>query len=165
MWQIGPARVPPVRSAVAFAVLVVVLAAATPVDATILVQRGIAGIELRMTKAQVRSKLGPPPKIRSGRNEFGRYAEFVYRRVTVSFQGRSQVTGLRTRSRSERTPSGIGVGSTEAQVKARVAGVRCRTESGLRHCFLGRFLPGRVVTDFHIRRGRVSSVVVGFVLD
>ena len=118
-----------------------------------------------MTKAQVRSNLGTPTRIRSGRNEFGRYVEFVYPRVSVSFQGRSRVTGLRTRSRLERTGKGIGVGSTEAEVKAKVTGVRCRTESGFRHCFLGAFLPGRVVTDFHIRGGRVSSVVVGFVLD
>ena len=118
-----------------------------------------------MTKAQVRSSLGPPMRIRSGRNEFGPYVEFVYPRVTVSFQGAARATGLRTRSSLERTARGIGVGSTEAEVKAKVAGVRCRTEFGVRHCFLGRFLPGRVITDFHIRRGRVSSVVVGFVLD
>jgi hypothetical protein len=154
-----------VRRAPAFAVVAVALAAAAPVDARILVQRGIAGVELRMTKAQVRSNLGRPTKIRSGRNEFGRYVEFVYPRVTVSFQGASRATGLRTRSRLERTSRGIGVGSTEAEVKAKVAGVRCRTESGFRHCFLGRFLPGRVITDFHVRRGRVRSVVVGFVLD
>jgi hypothetical protein len=154
-----------VRRASAFAVVAVALAAAAPADAKILVQRGIAGVELRMTKAQVRSNLGTPTRIRSGRNEFGRYVEFVYPRVTVSFQGASRATGLRTRSRLERTGRGIGVGSTEAEVKAKVAGVRCRTESGFRHCFLGRFLPGHVVTDFHIRGGRVSSVVVGFVLD
>jgi hypothetical protein len=153
------------RRAPAFAVVAVALAAAAPADARILLQRGIAGVELRMTKTQVRSNLGTPTRIRSGRNEFGRYVEFVYPRVTVSFQGGSRATGLRTRSRLERTRRGIGVGSTEAEVKAKVAGVRCRTESGFRHCFLGRFLPGQVITDFHIRRGRVSSVVVGFVLD
>jgi hypothetical protein len=153
------------RRAPAFAVVAVALAAAAPADARILLQRGIAGAELRMTKAQVRSNLGTPTRIRSGRNEFGRYVQFVYPRVTVSFQGGSRATGLRTRSRLERTGRGIGVGSTEAEVKAKVAGVRCRTESGFRHCFLGRLLPGQVITDFQIRRGRVSSVVVGFVLD
>jgi hypothetical protein len=85
--------------------------------------------------------------------------------VTVSFQAGSRATGLRTTSRLERTARGVGVGSTEAQVKAGVAGVRCRTESGFRRCFVGRFLPGRLVTDFDIRNGRVSSVVVGYVLD
>ena len=46
-----------------------------------------------------------------------------------------------------------------------MAGVRCRTESGFRHCFVGRFLPGRRVTDFRIKAGRVTSVDVGFVID
>jgi hypothetical protein len=118
-----------------------------------------------MTKSEVRSKLGRPMGIRSGRNEFGRYVEFLYPRVRVSFQGGLRVTGVRTRSRLERTRRGIGVGSTEAQVKARVAGVRCRTEGGLRRCFIGRFLPGRVITDFNVRNGRVTSIVIGFVLD
>jgi hypothetical protein len=158
-------RVNRVRLALALAVVAAALGAAAPIDARIIVQHGIAGVELRMTKSQVRSKLGRPIGIRRGRNEFGRYVEFLYPRVTVSFQGGLRVTGVRTRSRLERTRRGIGVGSREAQVKARVAGVRCRTEGGLRHCFIGRFLPGRVITDFSIRNGRVTWVVIGFVLD
>jgi len=118
-----------------------------------------------MTKAQVRARLGAPPRRRAGKNEFGRYTAFIYPRVTLTFQSGRRVTSLRTNSRLERTAQGVGVGSTVAQVRARVSGIRCRTEPGLRHCFLGRFLPGRVVTDFRIRSGRVSSVVVGFVLD
>jgi hypothetical protein len=84
---------------------------------------------------------------------------------TVNFQSGSRATSLRTSSTRERTARGVGPGSTEAQLRARVAGVRCRTESGFRHCWVGRFLPGRVVTDFRIRRGRVASVLVGYVLD
>ncbi len=164
-WTPARARLRRIRLALVLTLFAVALAAAAPAHARIVIQHGIDGVGLRMTKAHVRSKLGTPTRIRSGRNEFGRYVEFVYPRVTVSFQGGSRATGLRTRSPLERTGGGIGVGSTELQVKARVAGVRCRTESGFRHCFVGRFLPGRVVTDFHLRHGRVSSVVVGFVLD
>lgn len=133
--------------------------------ATIVVQKGIAGVQLRMTRAQVITKLGRPPTRRSGTNDFGPFTEFVYQRVIVTFQGGARVTGLRTTSRRERTARGVGPGSSEAQVRARVAGVRCRTESGFRHCWVGRFLAGRIVTDFHIRRGRVSAVVIGYVLD
>lgn len=118
-----------------------------------------------MTKAQVRARLGRPARTVGGHNEFGGFVELVYPGLHVTFQGRQKVTGVSTTRRSERTASGVGVGSTEAQVRARVAGVRCRSETGLRHCFLGRFLAGRRVTDFRIRGGRVSSVTIGFVLD
>jgi hypothetical protein len=153
------------RAALVVSAVLVSLVSVAPTAAAIVVQRGIAGLELRMTKADVRAKLGKPTKIRTGKNDFGKYTEFVYPRVTVLFQSGSRVTALRTFSRAERTSAGIGVGSSEARVKAKVAGVRCSTESGLRHCYVGRFLPGRRVTDFQIRRGRVTSVVVGFVVD
>jgi hypothetical protein len=142
-----------------------VLALSSTAAASIVVQRGIAGVDLGMTKAKVRARLGAPARIRRGSNEFGRFTEFVYPRVRVSFQGNASVTALTTTSRLERTVRGVGVGSTEARVRARVAGVRCRTEFGFRHCFVGRFLAGRRVTDFRIRRGRVTSVTVGFVID
>jgi hypothetical protein len=141
------------------------LSLAAPAGAAIVVQRGIAGLELRMTKAQVRAKLGTPAKVKTGKNEFGRFTQFVYPRVTVLFQSGSRVTALRTFSRAERTAAGVGVGSREADVKAKVAGVKCESVSGARHCYVGKFLPGKRITDFSIRGGKVTSVVVGFVVD
>jgi hypothetical protein len=145
--------------------LVAALALTSAAPARIVVQKGIAGVQLRMTRAKVIQLLGQPPRTRSGTNVFGPWTEFIYPRVRVMFQSGPLVTGLRTTSRLEKTARGVGPGSTEAQVRARVAGVRCRIEGGFRHCFVGRFLPGRVVTDFHLRRGRVSAVGMGYVLD
>jgi hypothetical protein len=153
------------RLALVVSVAAAVLVLAAPADARIVVQRGIAGLRLHMTLAQVKARLGTPTKVRRGKNEFGRFKEVVYPRVTVSFQGGGRATGFRTSSRMERTAKGIGVGSTEAGVRAKIAHVICRTESGFRHCFVGRFLPGRVVTDFRIRHGRVASITLGYVLD
>jgi hypothetical protein len=141
------------------------LALAAPAQAKIVVQRGIAGVNLQMTKAQVRATLGRPMRVRTGTNDFGTFRELVYRRVTVTFQSGPQVTAVRTSSPLERTARGVGVGSTKAQVKARVHNVTCRNESGFKHCFVGKFLPGRKVTDFRLRNGRVSSVTIGFVID
>ena len=153
------------RLALILSVVVLTLALAGAAWTAIVVQRGIAGLELRMTKAQVRAKLGTPVKVKTGKNEFGRFTQFVYPRVTVLFQSGSRVTALRTFSRAERTAAGIGVGSREADVKAKVAGVKCESVSGARHCYVGKFLPGKRITDFSIRGGRVTSVVVGFVVD
>jgi hypothetical protein len=141
------------------------LVASATARATIVPQRGIAGVRLDMTQKQVRAKLGAPPRMRRFRNDFGPVTVFTYPRVVVTFQGHRSVTGLRTTSPLERTPGGVGVGSTEAQVKARVPSVKCRNEFGIRHCYRGFWLPGRVVTDFRIRKGRVSSVTVGYVID
>lgn len=154
---------PPVR-----ALLVVMLCAlvvAPAAGATIVPQRSIAGIRLHMTKTQVRAKLGTPKRLQNGRNDFGRYTTFVYPRVTVTFQSGAKVTGLRTRSPRERTASGVGVGSTEAKVKAGVPAAVCKTESGVRQCVVGMFKPGRTVTSFLFKHGRVSDVVVGIVID
>jgi hypothetical protein len=153
------------RAGLLVGVLAVALALTPAAGARIVVQKGIGGAELGMTRANVRAKLGTPLRVKHGSNDFGQYTEFVYRTVTVSFQGNAKVTGMRTSSRRERTARGIGVGSTLVQVRGNVPSVRCRNEFGSLHCWVGRFLPGRRVTDFLFRKGRVSSVVVGYVLD
>ena len=43
--------------------------------------------------------------------------------------------------------------------------MKCATDSGFRHCYLGKFRAGRRVTDFAIKRGKVSRVDVGVVID
>jgi hypothetical protein len=153
------------RVAIVVAVACCALVAASSAQARIVVQHGVAGARLHMTKTQVRARLGAPVRVRTGRNDFGRYTEFVYRNVTVSFQSGARATAFRVSTRAERTAGGIGVGSTEAALRTGIAHLTCRTESGLRHCFIGRFLPGRVVTDFRIRGGRVRSITIGYVLD
>lgn len=159
-WHIGP-----VRAVSLLAVVVALLALAAPAGAAIVVQKGIAGVQLQMTKAQVRAKLGAPNRVKNGRNDFGRYTKFVYPRVTVSFQSGPRVTAVQTRSTLERTVSGAGVGSSEAKVRAAVPSAKCATLYGSRQCVVGAFKPGRVVTAFQIKNGHVSSVVVGIVLD
>ena len=149
------------RLVVSAAVVVALFVAAAPARAAIVPQRSIAGVALELTKAQVRSKLGAPPRVRHGRNDFGAWTQFVYPRVEVTFQSGNAVTGLQTTSPKERTARGAHVGSTKAELVARVPGLKC--EPG--HCFLGSFRAGRRVTDFLLRRGRVTRIVVGFVID
>jgi hypothetical protein len=127
----------------------------------IVVQRSIAGVKMGMTQAKVRSVLGRPRRVVRGQNAFGTYVEFRYLRLAVTFQGGSTATNVRTTRASERTASGVGVGSSRAEVKAKIAGVRCSASM----CTVGRFLPGRKVTTFFLRHGVVSRVALGLVID
>ena len=135
-------------------------------NALIQIDRGIAGARLGASRADVRAALGKPSKVKSGSNDFGRYVRYTYAGgIRVTFQGRTHVTAVETTGLGDRTSRGIGVGSSEAAVKARVRGVRCETFASLRSCHTGNLLPGRRITDFRIVGGKVDRVVVGLVID
>jgi hypothetical protein len=138
-------------------------------SATIVPQRGMLGVELGDTVREVRDELGPPDGIRFVEHEIiGRRRLYHYGRTVIGFDGdgrRARVIDMTTRSRSERLANGIGVGSTKREVMRRVQGVRCPVEEPF-HCYIGRFLPGRRVTDFRFgRRARVNAITVGRVID
>jgi hypothetical protein len=146
------------------------VALTAPAAATIVPQEGMLGIELRQTLTQVRSELGAPDGILFVENDIvGRQRIYIYGRSRVIFdsdQRNARVLSINTTSRRERTASGVGVGSTRGDVKRNVRGARCKVEFGVDHCYRGSFQPGRRVTDFLInRRGRVSRVTIGIVVD
>jgi hypothetical protein len=85
--------------------------------------------------------------------------------IRVTFQGKTNVTAVTTTGKSDLTTSGIGVGSTEGQVKAKVKGVKCEGVGTARSCHTGEFTAGKTVTDFRIENGKVTAVTVGVVID
>lgn len=145
------------------------LAVPAAAGASIVPQRGMLGGQVGMTAAQLQARIGPPTAVRQRTNEiFGRYEEYRWGEVFVSvFPSNGRIFTFFTRGRSARTASGVGVGSTEAYLRARLRGERCLTEGGFRRCVIGQELPGRIVTSFAISRttSRVTSVVVGRVID
>jgi hypothetical protein len=159
-----------VRHAVSltFLIAVLILGAPNAAEAVIVPQQGMAGVRLGMTEAQVRGVLGRPTSIAHPRNEIlGRFTLLRYGAIGISlFSGSGgRVFAIATTGRSQRTTRGVGVGFPEASVRRLVPGVRCRTEFGRRHCYVGAFLPGRIVTDFFTPGGYVSRVVIGRVID
>jgi len=139
--------------------------------ALIVPQRGIGGISLKMTRAQVVRAKGTPDAERLVHNELiGRQRMIRYGRTRALFGGfrrTATVVTINTRDPAERTRSGVGVGSTVSEVRRRVRGIRCRAAFGTRSCFKGSFGPGERVTVFDVSAdsGRVRLVTIGFVID
>jgi hypothetical protein len=143
-----------------------VLIFAPAAEAMIQVDGGIAGARLGNTRDQVRAALGKPTKIRTSSNDFGPFVEYRFAGgIRVTFQGKTKVTAVETTGKGDRTPAGIGVGSGESAVKARVPGVKCEGVGSSRSCHTGDFVAGKTVTDFRIVSGKVTSVTVGIVID
>jgi hypothetical protein len=142
------------------------LLAPAPAGAIIQLDRGIAGARLGNTKAEVRTALGQPNRVRNGTNDFGPFTVFLYSGgIRVTFQSGNAVTAVSTKGLGDRTARGIGVRSTRAAVEQRVPGVDCNTFMGTTICQRGEGLPGERVTSFFVRNGRVVRVTVGIVID
>jgi hypothetical protein len=133
--------------------------------ALIQLDKGISGVRIGNTKAQVRASLGTPQKSRAGQNDFGHFVQYSYAGgITVMFQGEDRVSSVVTTGLGDRTSSGIGVDSPEDAVK-NISGIKCETIASSRSCHTGRFVSGRKITDFRISGGKVTSVFVGQDLD
>ena len=146
--------------------LLLLLVPISAAEAMIQVDRGIAGARIGSTRAEVRAALGTPSNVATGSNDFGPWVRYTFAgKLRVMFQGRTRVTSVETKGLGDRTSAGVGVGSSEAAVKARVPGVKCETFGSVRSCHTGDFLPGARITDFRVVGGKVASVVVGLVID
>ena len=106
-------------------------------------------------------------RVGTGTNDFGRWVRYGYPgKLIVFFQGRERVTSVQTAGLGDRTAGGIGVGSSEADLKAGVKGLECESLGGTTSsCRTGPLQAGRRVTDFRVAKGKVESVIVGIVID
>ena len=143
-----------------------VLIFAPSAQALVQIDQGIAGARLENTRDQVRAALGKPIKIKSSKNDFGPFVEYRYSGgIRITFQGRDKVSAVETTGKGDRTTSDIGVGSSEADVVAKIKGVKCEGVGSTRSCHTGNFVAGQKLTDFRIVNGNVASVTVGIVVD
>jgi hypothetical protein len=159
-----------------FAVLATVLAVALSSGVafarvqSLVPQQSLRGLKIGMLANQVRAVAGNPTSNKiTSHPIMGKTRVMKFGRVEVTFRGigkAATVVNLSTTSRNERTSGGIGVGSSERALAAKLAGERCLTELGYRHCYLGKWKPGSVVTDFSISKsGRVTRITLSLVID
>lgn len=128
--------------------------------------RSVAGVRLGATAAQVRQVLGRPDAVRPSELH-GAWRRFVYRsrRLRVTIEDRGRVWNIRSLSPADRTAGGLGVGSTERQLRDGLPRLRCRAWGGSgarrtwRVCADDRS-PVRPFTEFTLIHDRVVMVTV-----
>jgi hypothetical protein len=156
---------------------------------------GMAGVRIGMTRSEVRNVLGPPRRVTVIRNSAfgpGKPVRFQYPGLRVLFwKGaprnpsgskppdlRLRVAATSTVRRSLKTGRGLGVGSSERQVRQKFPAARCETltwnRKRVRNCHGGNYncktpswalgdLPCRVSAFILNRKnGRVIRVAVGW---
>ena len=155
--------------------LLALLVAAAPAGATIVPNKGMAGVELGDGIERAVEVLGAPDRT-FGSSDFAGFKEsYYYNKSALKLEFRRgageclELTSIRTRSGIERTKEGVGKGTTKKALRAKLKREKCRT---FRHpkritiCWLGSMTPSKPVTEFRIdSKGRVNNVRVGIVID
>ena len=142
--------------------------AGTKAKCTLLVPgKSLACVSLGMTQAQVKAVAGAPRSTSKTTGCCGRILSFVYPGFTVSFPGQDAafkgVGWVWTTSHAYRTATGVGIGSTKAQLLAGVKGVRCGAfHLASTFCIVGKAVDDPKQTLFALRNGRVAWERLGF---
>ncbi|HEX6390583.1 MAG TPA: hypothetical protein VFZ89_14085 [Solirubrobacteraceae bacterium] len=150
---------------VVLATAVALVALAPAAQAKIVVQESIAGVKVGMSAKQVREVLGAPRSVSYPKDEIqGSFKHYDYGLTDVFItRGTSGVVfNITTRSRAQRTASGIGVGSTRKALQRAFPKAKCQN----RYCSIGEARPGKTVTSFFLSATfRVRQVALGIVID
>jgi hypothetical protein len=148
----------PGRLAGAMTVAALMLGAIAEPAAAKVTFSGIGDVQIGMSEADVKAELGRPSRSQTGRNRST--TMLVYRRQKLEvflYREQDRVVSVGTKSRAQRTSSGLGVGSSTSAVRAKPRDEKCGTARGILVCSVQR---GERVMDFEIRRGKVFRVAV-----
>lgn len=135
--------------------------------AKIVVNQSIAGISLGEPMKQVRNHLGAPASIdHKGQRGCLQSTCWIYARPgpLVAFGSQGRVNEVFTENPRQKTPGGVGVGSSQAAVMSHIKGVTCTHVPHFqgKECIVSvRHGSANWTTDFHVGPGgHVQSVLV-----
>jgi hypothetical protein len=158
----------------AVTVLALLLAAA-PASATIVPQKGMAGVTLGQCQQEVIDILGFPDRTFGSHDFAGIKSSYYYNQKALKLEFRTGpgeclvLSSIRTRSGEERTKEGVGKGTTRKDLRAKLKHEKCRTfkrPKRISICWLGSMTPSKPLTEFRIdSKGRVNNIRVGIVID
>ena len=131
---------------------------AVPAQAEITPGVGIAGVKVEDTQAQVRALHGEPSSTGpSGENTAWHYSALS---LTVIFRPAATAEHVLTLSPTERTATGVGPGSTVAEVQAAYPDITCQQFPDINDCYLLHADEGRTIrTAFLSDTGDPASLV------
>jgi hypothetical protein len=117
---------------------------------------GIAGVHVGMNEGTVRDTLGRPSSATGREGRGTKRLDYRTRKMDVLLHG-DTVIRVRTRSLAQKTPSGVGPGTTKRAMLRKLTGERCATARGARVCWV---YDGLTVLTFTCRHGRVTLAEV-----
>jgi hypothetical protein len=132
-------------------------------NTTIVLGTSIGKATLGTSKTKLDGRLGPGRVVKRTTNDLGTFVTVRYadHHVDVMYRG-SQSVFVKTTSAHYGTTKGIYVGAKKADIKRAYPTARCPTAT---LCTIGKFEPGKRVTEFRLKRSTITSIGVGIVLD
>jgi hypothetical protein len=145
-----------------------IMAAASTAEATIVVGRGMDGVTLGESQAQVMTTLGEPAYKMPGQNGETSWGYPKTLEGRVGFDRQLQVDGMWTISRHQKTSKGVGPGSSLSKTRKAYPAAKCATGPfGPKSliCTLKSHYQGRGVETaflFFTRSAPMREVDIGF---
>jgi len=156
------------RVGVGAAVFIFLASAPASAGAAIIPGRGVAGLKLGASTAQVRAILGKPATLQhnSGGEQNWLYDKNPVDWVTLVAKGsRTTVEGIETSDKTQKTPQGVGPGSSMAALKKAYPHLTCKKGwlgVPFTSCWiLTSVAAHRIPTNFVLFKRKVDTVDIG----
>lgn len=145
----------------AAAALCISLVVPTIASARLVPQKGITKVRLGVPDTRLGDRIPKPDTVvrTTGIVSGLPMMVWIYDDLEIEFEGGNTVTRIYTTRISERTRKGAGVNTSKRVLRKLHPKIRC-AKGPSSFCKFGKNRPGKKVTVFDLRNGRVSSITI-----